>query len=501
MDDEVLGWITADVIERPDRLQSSTDLELRLRGLAGQAAIAITNARLIDEIRHQALHDHLTGLPNRFLVVDRAEQMLARAQRHSTDIALMFVDLDGFKDVNDSLGHHVGDQILKAVATRFSAVIRDTDTVGRLGGDEFVVLTECAGLSAGPEMVAERLLNSLSLPFDLGGECRSPISISASIGIAIGRREGVEELLRDADIALYAAKGAGKKCSVVFEGAMREAIQLHHELETDIRMALSESQYYLVYQPIFDLETMTLLGVEALLRWEHPSRGVLPPDEFIPVLEETGLIHEVGAWVLEEACRQARVWHDQGRTLNVSVNISARQLEGGTLIGHVSTALRRYSIDPDLLMIEITETVLMRDAAEALRQLQELKKIGVRIAIDDFGTGHSALAYLRQFPVDAIKIDRTFVTDVAHSPEGRALMQTFVQLGKALRLETIAEGIEDNSQLEVIRSERCDSAQGFLFARPMPADAIEQLFEAGTATPSSSATTSANQLTPAMGIE
>ena len=215
MEDEFLGWITVDVTERPERLRSSADLELRLRGLAGQAAIAITNARLVDEIRHQALHDHLTGLPNRVLVLDRAERMLANAHRHSTDIALMFVDLDGFKDVNDGLGHHVGDEILRAVATRFSAVIRETDTVGRIGGDEFVVLTECVGLF---------------LPFVLGGEGMSPISISASIGIAIGRRESAEELLADADIALYAAKAAGKRCSAIFEPSMREAVQRRHEL-------------------------------------------------------------------------------------------------------------------------------------------------------------------------------------------------------------------------------------------------------------------------------
>jgi diguanylate cyclase (GGDEF)-like protein len=477
MGDEFLGWINVGVTERPERLQSSADLELRLRGLAGQAAIAIANARLVDEIRHQATHDHLTGLPNRVLVLDRAEQMLARAHRNATDIALMFVDLDGFKDVNDTLGHQVGDEILRAVATRFRAVVRETDTVGRLGGDEFVVLTDCAALSAGPEMVAERLIESLSLPFHLGG-ASSAISISASIGIAIGRRESAQDLLRDADIALYAAKAAGKKCSIVFEPSMGEAIQVHHELETDIRLALSGSQYFLVYQPIFDLETMNLLGVEALLRWNHPIKGIVGPDDFIPVLEETGLIHEVGAWVLDEACRQSRVWLDRNQGINVSVNVSARQLEGRTLLGHVTAALRRYSIDPDLLTIEITETVLMRDTVDALRQLQELKDIGVRIAIDDFGTGHSSLAYLRQFPVDAIKIDRAFITDVSQSLEGRALIQTFVQLGKALNIETIAEGIEDNSQLSVIRAEQCDSGQGFLFARPMSADAIEQLFEA-----------------------
>jgi diguanylate cyclase (GGDEF)-like protein len=234
LDDEFLGWITVDVTERPERLQSSAELELRLRGLAGQAAIAITNVRLVNKIRHQALHDHLTGLPNRVLIMDRAEQMLARAHRHSTDIALMFIDLDGFKDVNDTLGHQMGDEILKAVAARFRAVIRKTDTVGRLGGDEFVVLTECARRSAGPEMLAERLLRSLSPPFDLGGDGRAPISISASIGIAIGRQESAQELLRDSDTALYAAKAAGKRCSVVFEPSMREVVQLHREVETGV---------------------------------------------------------------------------------------------------------------------------------------------------------------------------------------------------------------------------------------------------------------------------
>jgi diguanylate cyclase (GGDEF)-like protein len=482
LDDEFLGWITVDVTERPERLQSSADLELRLRGLAGQAAIAITNARLIDEIRHQALHDHLTGLPNRLLVVDRAEQMLAMVHRHSTEIALMFIDLDGFKDVNDTYGHQVGDEILKAVATRFNAVIRDTDTVGRLGGDEFVVLTECEGLSAGPEMVAERLLSSLALPFHMGKDGKSPISISASIGIAIGKRESAQELLRDADTALYAAKAAGKKCSVIFEPSMREVLQLRHELETDIRLALQGSQYFLVYQPIFDLETMTLLGVEALLRWRHPTKGVILPDEFIPTLEQTGLIREVGAWVLDEVCRQSRVWQDRGLTINVSVNISAHQLEGRSLLDHVGAALGRHSIDPKLLTIEITETVLMQDTVEALRQLQELKNIGVRIAIDNFGTGHSSLAYMRQFPVDAIKIDRAFISDLSDSTDGRALIQTFVQLGKALSIKTVAEGIEDRSQLAVIRAEECEGGQGYLFARPLDAAALEALL-AGDARP------------------
>jgi diguanylate cyclase (GGDEF)-like protein len=477
MGHDLLGWISVDVIERPERLRNSPDLEWRLQGLAGQAAIALTNARLLEEIRHQALHDHLTGLPNRVLIADRCDQMLARARRYGTDIALLFIDLDGFKDVNDTLGHELGDELLKAVATRFSGVVRGTDTIGRLGGDEFVVLTESVGLSTGPELVADRLIESLSQPFHIGGEDQPPISISTSIGIAAGLRETSQKLMRDADVALYEAKAAGKKCSVLFQPEMQVAVRRHHELETALRMALPGSQYFLVYQPVFDLRLMKILGVEALLRWQHPTKGVVGPDDFIPILEETGMIVEVGAWVLDEACRQSRIWLDRDHAINVSVNVSGRQLEGDALIEQVKSALQRHSIDPELLTIEITESVLMRDTADALKQLEELKKIGVRIAIDDFGTGHSSLAYLRQFPVDAMKIDRTFITGISDSHDGKALIQTFVQLGKALNIETVAEGIEDDSQLAMLQADQCDSGQGFLLARPMAPDAVETLFE------------------------
>jgi diguanylate cyclase (GGDEF)-like protein len=478
MGDNLLGWISVDVVEGPERLRNSPDLEWRLQGLAGQAAIGITNARLVEEIRHQALHDHLTGLPNRVLVVDRAEQLLARAHRYGAEIALLFIDLDGFKDVNDTFGHQVGDELLKAVAVRFSAVTREADTIGRLGGDEFVVLAEGEGLSVRPEEVAERLIDSLSLPFHLGGEGAAPISISASIGIAVGMRESAQDLLRDADVALYAAKAAGKKCSVVFRPEMQAAVRRQHELETDLRQALPDSQYFLVYQPVFDLRLMKVLGVEALLRWQHPTRGVVGPDDFIPSLEESGMILDVGAWVLDEACRQSRIWMDQGRSVNVSVNVSGRQLEGDALVDQVKAAVRHHAISADLLTIELTESVLMRDTAAALKQLKELKEIGVRIAIDDFGTGHSSLAYLRQFPVDSIKIDRTFITGISESREGRALIRTFVQLGKALKINTVAEGIENDSQLIMLREEQCDSGQGFLFARPTSPREVERFLDA-----------------------
>jgi EAL domain-containing protein (putative c-di-GMP-specific phosphodiesterase class I) len=290
-------------------------------------------------------------------------------------------------------------------------------------------------------------------------------------------RDSAQDLLRDADVALYAAKAAGKNCSVVFMPEMQVAVRRHHELETDLRFALSGSQYFLVYQPMFDLRHMKVLGVEALLRWQHPTRGIVGPDEFIPALEGSGMILDVGAWVLDEACRQSRLWLDQGRTINVSINVSGRQLEGDALVEQVKSALQRHSVRPDLLTIEMTESVLMRDTADALKRLAELKKIGVRLAIDDFGTGHSSLAYLRQFEVDSIKIDRTFITGISDSREGKALIQTLVQLGKALNIETVAEGIEETSQLSVLREEQCDSGQGFLLARPTSPEEVEKLFE------------------------
>jgi len=478
MGHDLLGWISVDVTEQPERLRNSPDLEWRLQGLAGQAAIGITNARLLEEIRHQALHDHLTGLPNRVLVLDRAEQMLARGHRYGSETALLFIDLDGFKDVNDTLGHEMGDELLKAVAVRFRAVVRGTDTIGRIGGDEFVVLTEGLGLSEGRRDVAERLLNALAQPFHIAGEGEPPISISASIGIATGHREDAQELLRDADIALYAAKAAGKNCSVVFKPEMQVAVRQHRELEPALRAALPASQYFLMYQPMFDLRRMKVLGVEALLRWRHPDLGVLDADDFIGILEETGMIVDVGAWVVDEACGQIRRWLDRGRRIDVSINVSGRQLQGNVLCTQVLGALERHSVSPSLLTIEITETVLMRDTEAALRQLSELKKIGVRVAIDDFGTGHSSLAYLRQFPVDSIKIDRAFITGLSDSREGKALIRTLVQLGKALKIETVAEGIEENAQLSMLREEHCDSGQGFLFARPIDPDQVEFLYDA-----------------------
>jgi diguanylate cyclase (GGDEF)-like protein len=475
---EAYGWITVDVTTHPERLGDDADITERLKGLAGQAAVAIRNGRLLAEIRHQALHDSLTGLPNRVLVLDRISQTLSRARREHTDVAVLFIDLDGLKDVNDTLGHARGDKLLQAVATRFAGTLREADTVARLGGDEFVVLADGPSLAAGPEQLAERLLEVLAEPFGLGARGQVPTTISASIGIAVGLRDTAEEMLRDADVAMYSAKGAGKNRYAFFEVEMQTERRYRHELEMDLQAAVGTDQFFLAYQPIFNLTTMAVVGTEALLRWRHPVRGLFQPDAFIPALEASGLIIPVGCWVLFEACRQADEWRKAGHSMRMSVNASTCQLDGDSLVSDVSHALSASGLPADDLIIEITETGLMADAKGAHEQLTALKALGVRIAIDDFGTGYSSLAYLQQFPVDSLKIDRSFIAGMGESREGDALIHTLMQLGRALRLETLAEGIEEVAQLTQLQFERCQFGQGFLLARPMPAEEAEQLFTA-----------------------
>jgi len=302
-----------------------------------------------------------------------------------------------------------------------------------------------------------------------------PITVTASIGIANGDRASAQELLRDADIALYRAKATGKDCYVVFEPAMQSAALDRLELKSDLDSALANNQFFLLYQPIFDLESVRIRGVEALIRWQHPIRGVISPDNFIPVLEDSGLIVEVGRWVLDQACAQAAAWHRQGYRATMSVNVSMRQLETDTLVDHVKAALEKSGFAPSSLIIEVTESTLMRDANATVSRLRKLKEIGVMIAIDDFGTGYSSLAYLRQFPVDVLKIDRSFVAEMDGSTDSAALIHTLVELGRTLGLVTLAEGIEEASQLDILRGEQCDSGQGFIFSRPVEPAAIVDL--------------------------
>ena len=426
-------------------------------------------------LAHRALHDPLTSLANRQLILDRAEQMLARSRRVCDPVAAFFIDLDNFKDANDSLGHEAGDKLLQAVAGRFTGLLRASDTVGRLGGDEFVILTEGVPLAAGPTMVAERIREVLRHPFHVEGFEGLPITVTASIGIATGDRPSAQELLRDADIALYRAKAAGRDNCVLFEPAMQSAAVGRLELKSDLNSALANDQFFLLYQPIFDLDSVHIRGVEALLRWQHPTRGVISPDDFIPVLEDSGQIIDVGRWVLHQACAQAASWRRQGHRTTMSVNVSMRQLETVALVGHVEEALAASNLEPSSLIIEVTESTLMRDANSTLSRLRKLKEIGVMLAIDDFGTGYSSLAYLRQFPVDVLKIDRSFIAEMDGAPDAAALIHTLVELGRTLGLATIAEGIEEYSQLEGLRNEQCDSGQGFIFSRPVEPAAIEAL--------------------------
>ncbi len=438
-------------------------------------------ARREEELAFMATHDSLTGLPNRTLILDRTEQMLARSRRSQTPAAALFIDLDKFKDINDTLGHAAGDELLRAVAARLRGVTREADALGRLGGDEFVVISEELSLGAGPELVAERMLDVLGPPFEVGPNGGTRISVTASVGIAIADGGSAEDLLRHADIAMYRAKWEGRNRYAVFEAGMQETVQRRMELEMDLRDAVERGEFFLAYQPTIDLERMSPTGVEALLRWLHPSRGVLQPNTFIPLLEETGLITETGRWVLGQACAQAAAWRAAGHRICMAVNVSARQLDGDEIVADIGAALEASGLDPAALTIEVTETALMRNVEATSRRLTEIKELGVQIAIDDFGTGYSSFAHLQRFPVDALKIDRSFITGLEQNQEGLTLIRSLVQLGKALSIETFAEGIEAEHELSMLREEACDSGQGFLFAEPLDVAGTERFLEGWSA--------------------
>jgi diguanylate cyclase (GGDEF)-like protein len=438
-----------------------------------RARIADELTRRDEELVFMATHDELTGLPNRTLILDRGEQMLVRARRLDTPVAALLIDLDNFTGINDTLGHSAGDELLQAIAARLDGVVRNAATLGRLGGDEFVVLAEQFGETANAELIADRLRQALKAPFILTGSDYAGLTVSASIGVATGERASVEDFLRDADIAMHRAKRDGKNRHVVFQSDMQDVVQSRMELEMDLRCALANDEFFLVYQPTFELRGMAPTGVEALIRWRSRVRGIVQPNDFIPLLEETGLIVEVGRWVLEEACRQGAAWNERDHPIGVAVNVSARQLETDEFIADVRSALERSGLPPSALTLEITETALMRNPEQTARRLHAIKNLGTRIAIDDFGTGYSSFAHLKQFPVDALKIDRSFISQLSENPEGEALLRTLVKLGKALSIETLAEGIELEHQLTLLREECCDSGQGFLFARPLEAEDAE----------------------------
>jgi diguanylate cyclase (GGDEF)-like protein len=483
---EVLRETAARLKMRPEVLSGALEmLEFSLRLTLVQMCECFDAERqLADEelgrrqkaLSFMATHDALTGLPNRTLIVDRLEQMLLRARHAKTPVAALFIDLDNFKAINDTLGHAAGDELLQAVGARLDGVLRDVDALGRLGGDEFVVAAADMSLIAGPELVAERLLDALKEPVKLGDD-EIPVTVTASIGIATGDRTSAGDLLRDADIAMYRAKWGGRNRYTVFECGMADAVQSRMELEMDLRVALENDEFFLAFQPTFDLRDMSPTGLEALIRWNSPTRGIVQPDDFIPLLEETGLITEIGRWVLQRACAQGATWRASGYPVGMAVNVSARQLDSDRIVEDVQHALSESGLDPGALTLEITETALMRDAEQAVDRLTAIKALGVRVAIDDFGTGYSSLGHLRRFPVDALKIDRSFITGLTNNLEGESLIHTLVQLGKALSIETIAEGIEQPGELSLLREENCDGGQGFLFARPLDAAATEEFLE------------------------
>ena len=427
-------------------------------------------------LSHQALHDGLTNLPNRMLLLDRIRQAVARSARTGHAIGVLFVDLDRFKLVNDSLGHECGDELLVAVAERLSAAVRPDDTVARLGGDEFVVLCEDLG-QEGVVSVAERLRTALAEPFTIrGGE----VAVRASIGIATppaGDDTDAEALVRDADAAMYRAKERGRDQIVVFDDGMRGLAADRLSLEADLRRAIDGGDMELAYQPTVDLRTGRVTGMEALLRWNHPVRGAVPPSAFIPLAEETGLIVPLGSWVLDEACRQAALWRPLAgeQPFVMAVNLSARQLAHPGLVADVADVLARHGVRPGEVCLEITESTLMEDAEAARIQLVALKALGVRLAVDDFGTGYSSLSYLKRFPVDLLKVDRSFVSGLGADAEDSAIVTAVIGLAHALGLEALAEGVEDETQLRELQRLGCDIAQGFLLARPQAADALTEL--------------------------
>jgi diguanylate cyclase (GGDEF)-like protein len=449
-----------------------------LVSFAEQASVALAAAKTANSIRH-AFNDSLTGLPNRALLLDRLEVALARAEREDQPVSVLFLDLDGFKVVNDSLGHVAGDRLLIDVARRLSGCLRRGDTAARIGGDEFAILLADIGNPDRAPRVAERVIAALGEPFTVLGR---EVFVSASIGIAHGQNDA-QNLLRNADVAMYRAKRSGEAGAyATFEPSMHAAVVERLEIEADLRRAIERNELVLHYQPIVELVSGRVVGLEALLRWTHPRRGLVMPFEFIPLAEETGLIVDLGRWVLHEACRQAARWRNDPQTGRpwVSVNLSGLQLLDGSLDAEVAAALADSGLDAAGLTLEITETVLVQDVAAAVDRLEILRALGVSIAIDDFGTGYSSLRYIRRFPADVLKIAKPFV-DGLHDESDAALVRTIIALADSLGLRTVAEGVEDREQLARLCDLGCALGQGYLFARPLAPEDVTDLLHGAVA--------------------
>jgi diguanylate cyclase (GGDEF)-like protein/PAS domain S-box-containing protein len=430
-------------------------------------------------IRYMALHDALTGLPNRILLEDRIAQAIALARRNQKSVAVLMLDLDRFKNVNDSFGHYAGDRLLEAVSKRLQASLRDSDILARLGGDEFVIGVPMVADNQGIETVAQKVLSTLSEPFRIEGH---ELQISASIGISMYPSDGENshDLLQFADAAMYEAKKNRRGIYCFYTPELTEATQRRQKLENDLYQACSRGEFVLYYQPLVLTDSGRITGVEALLRWCHPEEGLISPNEFIPQLEELGLIVEVGEWVLRTACIQSVAWQKKGMPrVRMTVNVSAEQFYQGDIAHTVERVLRETGLEPELLELELTESLTLNDSETTIKIMQDLKRIGVSLSLDDFGTGWSSLSYLRKFPLDRIKIDRSFMRDIPSEPAAEAIVKSILSLGRNLGLDCIAEGVETRQQLDYLQKQMCTEMQGFLYSPALPEAECSALLRSG----------------------
>lgn len=433
--------------------------------------------KMASKMTYLAEHDFLTGLPNRLLINDRLKQALMIAKRDQEYVAVMFLDLDRFKNINDSLGHEIGDSLLKMVAERLAGCLRNSDTISRQGGDEFMILLPEVVDHFAPAEVAEKLLNACSSPFDINGH---EIRISISIGIAVYPDDGenVETLTKSADSAMYHAKALGRNNYQFFTQSMNERIRQLAELEHHLRRAIEKDEFLLNYQAKVDIKTGDIVGVEALIRWEHSQWGIVSPDRFISISEDTGLIKPIGAWVMREACRQNRKWQDAGlKKIPVSVNVSAVQLRDKLFLPEVTETLMLSGLEPNYLELEVTESVAIEGEDETIEWLTTLKEMGVGLSIDDFGTGYSSLSYLKRLPIDTIKIDKSFIRDIETDPDDATIITAIIKMSHGLKLNVIAEGVETQQQLDFLTNEGCDQFQGYVFSKPVSAEDFAALLE------------------------
>jgi len=493
--DEPFDTDDASMLRGMARVLMLTIRQLRLieseRALREQSQREVAERRAAEEeLAHHALHDALTGLPNRTLLLDRLDQALIRASEQGTIVGVLFVDLDNFKLINDTLGHHVGDDLLRLVSARLHESLRmtvdgarvGTDTVARFGGDEFVLLAEGLGSPAEATAIAERIASRFSEPFRVDGD---QLFVTASSGVAVGNPGArADALIRDADAAMYHAKQRGRARFELFDDRMRERLMRRLGAEKDLRRAIENDEFRLFYQPIVSLSDGTITGAEALIRWLHPDRGLLPPGDFIPLAEESGLIVDLGDWVIRNACQQIAIWQDSGvaqRGVTVSVNVSARQLEDASLVHRLGAVLEENGTDPGVLGLELTESVLIENSESPIKLLEGLRGLGATLILDDFGTGYSSLSYLRRLPLDVLKLDRSFVGGLSSPGRDRDIIQSLIQMAGVLGLSVVAEGVETAAQLACLKDLGCDAAQGFHLGRPMPVDDFEHLLSIGRA--------------------